>query len=588
MLAGRMRTGLSVRLKEDPTTSRDRRSSTAPNFPRAATLITAAVVWLLPLTAAGGAGLAFGQAATGTATAGTARGTIRGVISAAGTGTPLAGAEVRLTGGEMRLIGAEGRPTSVQLPRSHFTRADERGRYEFVDLPPGRYAVWASKVGYVALSYGQRVPAEAPAHVDLAAGQALDGIHVALLRGAVIAVRVLDPYGDPVAGAVVQAFRARLSAAENKLLDVAPGGLLAATDDRGEMRVFGLAPAEYYVSARPEAQPATLYPGTISPAEARPIAVREGEETGITISLVSSRRATIAGTVVDATGAPAGAATLQLTRRSVGIFGHPVVLSANGAFTAANLPPGDYSLRARSGARPGSQEFGHLEFRVDEGVDLAGLVARMKPGVTIRGRVLFDDDAPGAERPRPGSFSVAPAFASAGGFPAGRLEILADWSFAMTDVMGVGVLRVRGPPGWFLKRVVLDGRDVSDTPLDFDEYAAASVEVHLTRRQTRLTGTAIGAQGNRTVSYVVVAFAEERRLWTPQSRAIATARPDQTGRYTLAGLPPGRYRVVAVNYLQAGAEREASILERLVPHATLLTLGEGESRGMDFRIVDRY
>jgi protocatechuate 3,4-dioxygenase beta subunit len=281
MLADRTRTGLSVRLKAAPTTARDRRS-TAPNFPRAATIITAALVWLLTLTSSGGAGLAFGQAAPGTATAGTARGTIRGVISAAGIGTPLADAEVRLTGVDVRLIGAEGRPTSVQLPRPHFTRADERGRYEFVDLPPGRYAVWASKVGYVALSYGQRVPAESPAHVDLTAGQTLDGINVALLRGAVIAVRVLDPYGDPVSGVVVQAFQARLSALENRLLDVRPGSPSAATDDRGEIRVFALAPGEYYVSARPETEPATLYPGTISPAEARPVAVGEGKEAAIT------------------------------------------------------------------------------------------------------------------------------------------------------------------------------------------------------------------------------------------------------------------------------------------------------------------
>jgi hypothetical protein len=46
----------------------------------------------------------------------------------------------------------------------------------------------------------------------------------------------------------------------------------------------------------------------------------------------------------------------------------------------------------------------------------------------------------------------------------------------------VGVLRVKGPAGWFLKRVILDGRDVSDTALDFDEYAAGPVEIHLTRR----------------------------------------------------------------------------------------------------------
>jgi hypothetical protein len=388
---------------------------------------------------------------------------------------------------------------------------------------------------------------------------------------------------------VVQAFQARLSAPENKLLDVRPAGLLAATDDRGEMRVFGLAPGEYFVSARPEGQPATLYPGTISPAEAHVTAVREGEEIGITLPLVSSRRATIAGRVIDATGAPAGDAALQLTRYQAGsTAGHPVVLSPDGTFTASNLPPGDYSLRVRSAPRPGGQEFGHIAFRIDEGVDSTGLVLRTKAGATIRGRVLFDDEGPGAERPDPRSLSIASVFASTGGFLPSRSEILDDWSFTMTDVVGEGVLRVRAPSGWFLKRVVLEGRDVSDSPLDFDEYAVAPVEIHLTRRQTRMTGTAVGAQAARTISYVIVAFAEDRRLWTPQSRFIATARPDQTGRYTLAGLPPGRYRVVAVSYLQTGAERDPRILERLAAQATPLTLAEGEARSMDFRIVERY
>jgi protocatechuate 3,4-dioxygenase beta subunit len=551
-------------------------------------MLFAALVWLVAaassvggLTAAQTPGGGPGPGATGVSS----RGAIRGVVSAAGTGQPLAAAEVRLT----PTNAAQVRSGQIQFPRARFTRADEHGRYEFTEVEPGRHTVWATKVGFVALYYGQRVPSEAAAHVDLAAGQALDGINIALLRGAVIAVRVVDPYGDPVSGAVVQAFQARLSAPEDKLLDVRPAGLLTATDDRGEMRVFGLAPGEYFLSARPEGQPPTLYPGTISPAEAHVTAVREGEEIGLTIPLVSSRRAAIAGTVIDATGAPAGDAALQLTRYQAGsTAGHPVVVSPDGRFTATNLPPGDYRLRVRSGPRPGGQEFGHVAFRIDEGVDLTDLVVRTKSGATIRGRVIFDEEGLGAQRPAPRSLSIASVLASTGGFPPSHSEVRDDWSFTLANVVGEGVLRVQGPGGWFLKRVVLDGRDVSDSPMDFDEYAAATVEVHLTRRQTRLTGTAVGAAGRPTISYVVVAFAEDRRLWTPQSRFVATARPDQTGRYTLAGLPPGRYRVVALNYLPSGAVRDPRILERLAAPATPLTLAEGEARTMDFQIVERY
>ena len=74
-------------------------------------------------------------------------GVIRGRITSLDTGKPLRRAQVRLAD-EM----------SPRTPRTASTSND--GRYEFRDIPPGRYTLRVERSGYLALTYGQRRPGE--------------------------------------------------------------------------------------------------------------------------------------------------------------------------------------------------------------------------------------------------------------------------------------------------------------------------------------------------------------------------------------------------------------------------------------------
>src|SRR3989442_11916153 len=94
-----------------------------------------------------------------------ARGSIEGVVERAGTGEPIAGAEIRV----MRVAtpGEEGRAgprmavvftgSDPFAPVPAIT--DREGHFLLKDLEPGSYKITAARNGYTKQEYGQRIPA---------------------------------------------------------------------------------------------------------------------------------------------------------------------------------------------------------------------------------------------------------------------------------------------------------------------------------------------------------------------------------------------------------------------------------------------
>jgi hypothetical protein len=123
----------------------------------------------------------------------TGTGRIAGRVIGGEAATPLRRAEVMLGGEGLR----EGRSTST----------DESGRFEFKDLPTGRFQLHASKAGYVTMAYGQRRPTESGRRIELADGQRVDGVQFNLPRGGVVTGRITDEFGEAVAGLDVRVRR---------------------------------------------------------------------------------------------------------------------------------------------------------------------------------------------------------------------------------------------------------------------------------------------------------------------------------------------------------------------------------------------
>lgn len=122
---------------------------------------------------------------------------------------------------------------------------DDRGRVVFAGLPAGRYSVGATKTAWLTAWYGARRPMRAGAPVPLSEGQHLDLV-LRLPHGAVLGGVVLDVNGQPAASASVQAMHYAYVAGERRLV---PAGSLRTTDDRGVYRLYGLPPGDYLVQA---------------------------------------------------------------------------------------------------------------------------------------------------------------------------------------------------------------------------------------------------------------------------------------------------------------------------------------------------
>lgn len=529
---------------------------------------------------------------------------LRGRVVGGEGGSPLRHALVRLGGIDMR----EGKMATT----------DEQGRWEIRELPAGRFNLSADKAGYVSLQYGQRRPFEQGRPIDVADGQTLENVNFNLPRGSVVAGRINDEYGDPIAEAMVMALRYRYFNGQRRLV---PAGRFSQTDDGGNFRIYGLAPGEYFLSATlrsgmmGDADPnnrsgyaPTYYPGTGSSQQAERVTVGLGAEvTGMSFALLPVRTAKITGTAVDSQGKPMTGAFVTLIETMEGggtnfmmSFGGGSRVNEGGHFTLSNMSPGDYTLSARQmgPGREADPESAETQITVG-GEDISGVSLIGTKGTTIRGLVSFDTQPPaGSIKPSSISVNAIPRDSSGPGRfmfgPSERDALNDDWTFELRAMSGPVLIRpMRSPSGYVLKSVFLNGQDVTDTGIAFKPGdTIAGVQVVFTTKASSVSGSVTDGvtdgKGQPVTDYVVIIFAEDSAKWGFMSRFIAMARPDQQGAFQVKQLPPGRYLAIAVDYIEDGEQTNPETLERLRGAATGFELGEGDQRALALKVVTGY
>jgi hypothetical protein len=519
---------------------------------------------------------------------------VRGRVVAADTGRPLRRSQITF-------VPTEGGPQRIATTNT-------QGRYDLIDVAPGRYTVSAGRSGYLRLQYGQRRSDEQARPVHVRDGEVLDNLDFSLPRMGSITGRILDDAGEPLEGAIVWALRP-LYVEGRRQLAVASGGF-EGTDDRGEFRLTGLPPGSYYVRAlsretwtvvidgtrQPMGFAPTFYPGTATAGRARAVEVATGQRVRVgDLSILTARPAAISGVAIDSKGQPLAGRSAGLSIRFLGFSGFGVgggsmamgstPIAADGSFTFLEVPAGEYDVSTSTGSvRTGDGETARASVVVD-GVDVSDVRLVTSAGWSVTGRITTED-------------GLAPTFTPAAirvgtqrlddvrGGNASVNEVHDDFTFTMRAILGRARLTATPPEGWMVKSIMREGRDLLGATLDLRSGEELSdVEIVVSNRLTAVTGQLRDDRGASIADGTVVIFSDDAAKWGAGSAFVRAVRPDQEGRWEVKGLPAGQYLAAAIDFVEYNAWNDPEYLESLRRQAQRVFLSDAAPSTLTLRVI---
>jgi len=501
------------------------------------------------------------------------------------------------------------------------------GRYEIKNLRAGRYTLRAHRSGYLASPARAKTVSPRPMPIDVAAGGTVENVDFKVVRAGAISGRIVDDFGDVVVNARVTARRWLFTGAGRRLQVVAATD----TDDLGEYRLSDLTACSYHVGAvhpssaaeairtvssyrftadYPVSPPKTIgrqtasrethvswayFPGVPTAEQAQRVEVREGRDiSGIDFGLAALRGPSVSGTVLDPRGRPGIDAMVTLTSAgaepfTVGAMTTPA-RSPDGSFHFPWVWPGEYVLTAhlRVGRSVGDA-FAARSFVVG-GEDIGNLnLVTIGAGEPFRGRIRTDGEPADFSPDRLRVRLVSPEtddLLDRLPVPTSSL-VRPDWTFELTRIQGLRLVRVDGlPADWAVKAVTLGKRTMTDALVEIDPSAPiADLTIILTNQPTELSGEVLGPDDERAMDYAVVAFASDRSRWPFAPRFVQLERPNQDGRFRIRGLAPGDYLLAAVEHVEETEWRDPEFLARLQPLATPVTVKDGARASITLRLV---
>lgn len=416
---------------------------------------------------------------------------------------PIVGAQVRLTPSAVESTAgssAESAAESGPGPRPLY-RAEtaEGGWFSLQALAPGRYDLHVESPGHASLTVPAITVSSPPSGQPGALG-------TVILEPAVsLSGRVVDPQGTPVAGARI-------------------GYLLAADRDRW---VVADPEGGFEISGLRVGERITLRVIARGYAEARLTALVTASGKPLEVVLTASVRLT--GRVTDPAGEPVAGARLLISEADPPAVDSPaarprraVGVDPGGSFSV-ELPPGLYELRAEAvGKVPSILP----DLRVEAGSEGLAVDLVLEPGWTISGVVLDAE-----RRPVPAAKVELRALDPTGddrdpGRIVGWAESDVDGGFRIAGLTSVpGLLTADHPDHPRYERRLSAADEDRWLEIELDSGA-------------RLSGRVSTGDGEPVRGARVVAAAIDR------SQEL-TAASDPGGGFSIAGVPPGLYRLSA-------------------------------------------
>ncbi len=316
----------------------------------------------------GTARLARGQIVDGVELRASPGGRVRGVVIGPD-GGPAAGAHVSVRPG---LNAFFGQITERQY-RWLETVTDKNGRFDLPGVPAGSGYTVAASAPYLAL--------EEVHGVDVAVGQVTD-VTVTGHQGAVVAGRVLDPQGKPVAGANVAMVYLDIS----RVLFSADGrDEPVVTDAEGRFRLTHVAAGRVaFVAAAVDQAPSNIEElAVVDGGVYDDLALQLGEGATVRGRVVDDQKQPVAGVAVDLRPFERPSDP-QFLKMMLKVRHVEATTGADGTFVAKGLTGERLIVQAQKSGYTTAVRFG---VRLDE----PDLVVEIQRGATVRGKVAIGD-----------------------------------------------------------------------------------------------------------------------------------------------------------------------------------------------------
>jgi hypothetical protein len=508
-------------------------------------------------------------------------GAIEGQVLNIATGEPLKKASLVLTPTQPR-----------QGPIAPYsTTSDANGQFTIKDVKPGSYMLMAERNGFVRSSYGARGPGQQGSTLTVSSGETIKAISVRLQPHGVISGRILDEDGEPVAHVQVQAMSRRYVQGRRQLT-VTGGG---STNDLGEYRIFGLAPGRYYISAilhrsgfgrmgqtsitnpnEPEEDYApTYYPGSNEAASAAPIVIAAGQPVGnIDIKLHKTQTVRVRGQVTGNAGP--GRTMVMLSPRDsslVGMFDRNMSApqSRDGKFEIRGVIPGSYYLTAQT-ANDGNRYVARVPVNVGNS-NVEGVELTLKPGMDIAGTVSVE----GQTKIDVSQLNVSlqsKEFVPMGG--GGGSRVKEDGTFLIHGIFPdtYRVAAFAGGQAFYLKSVLAGQQEAKNGEVTVVDGAPPTLTIVLSSAGGQVGGSVLNDKKEPAHGSTVVLLPSADRRDQPQYYKSATV--DQNGKFTMTGVAPGDYTLLAWENVESGAWLDPEFVARFETNGKALHIKDND------------
>jgi hypothetical protein len=449
------------------------------------------------------------------------------------------------------------------------------GGFTFRNVDPGRYCLTTQRDGYLDPLAGGYAGSPVTRIIVVESGKQPAAQELAMIRASSMSGRVLDSLGQPVPYASVDANqlwypngRPSWNAQNSK-----------STNDRGEFRLFGLSPGEYFIGVTPRranSPPSTsvvttYFPGTTEPREAKAIDLKEGDEVrdiNFNLQATTLQTYSISGTIVNAlpdrllNKAPNGTVirsnflfylvplepTVSAGLRPLSFANALGVESAsNGEFELRDVKPGIYDLYPYYTNFNSHRTYTQRTPIEVKNVDVKGVTITLSPGSTLAAELVID----GAKTVPLKLDSLGLNLTMLDSTPNPFALALGSLSFDSSGKLSTeNLIEARyavGVSGLPTTAYIEDIRQADKSI--FDEGLVVTPQVRPIQIHVQLDGPIVSGivrtaehQPAKNVSVILVPPPNRRK----NPALFKVVNTDSGGRFTIPGVMPGPYIIFAV------------------------------------------